>query len=130
MACPRCKATLEKQERDGEQIDACKSCGGMWLHKDQLDKLLVEHEHSDDKYPVIKCRECENTSMKKINFLDYSDIIIDYCPSCGAFWLDKGELGKMNNYIKLVENGEHKVEYSPAYNLLVKLSEISYSIFH
>ncbi len=130
MECPRCQAVLVKEEREGEDIDVCKSCGGIWLHKEQLKTFLGDHESHHDDHPVIKCRECENVNMKKINFLDYSDVIIDYCASCGAFWLDKGELQKMNTYVKLVEEGEHTVRYASAYNFLVKLSELSYSIFH
>ena len=68
--------------------------------------------------------------MKKINFLDYSDIIIDYCPSCGAYWLDKDELGNMHDYIKKVEDGSHDVKDPAGYSLLVKLCKIAYSIFH
>lgn len=130
MICPRCKATLEKQEKDGQTIDACKSCGGMWLHREQMNKLLSDHRVAEDIYPEITCRECDNVTLKKINFLEYPDIVLDYCPSCGAFWFDKGELQKMDEYIKRVKDGDHTVQYASAYNFLAKLSEISYSIFH
>ncbi|MFC1671430.1 zf-TFIIB domain-containing protein, partial [Spirochaetota bacterium] len=78
----------------------------------------------------IKCRECEDMTMKKINFLDYSDIIMDYCSSCGSMWLDKDELSNMHNYIKKVEEGSHESKNPKGFDLLVKLNEIAYSIFH
>ncbi|MCP4137626.1 MAG: hypothetical protein GY754_42050, partial [bacterium] len=57
-------------------------------------------------------------------------IIIDYCPSCGAFWLDKDQLSNMHKYIDQVEEGSHEVTDRSAYNLLVRLSKIAYSVFH
>ena len=141
MICPRCQASLTREFVEGEYIDACKSCGGMWLHKHQLNNLLKESQGDveecsvddnphEDVYPEVKCRECADVVMKKVNFLEYSDIIMDYCSSCGAFWLDKDELANMQKYIKMVEEGSHEVSEFSAYNLLVRLSKIAYSIFH
>ncbi len=141
MECPRCSKPLVKETVDSEEIDVCKSCGGMWLHKNQLNSLISEsigdvemssidqNEH-EDKYPEIKCRNCHDVTMHKVNFLDYSDIIMDYCPRCGSFWLDRDELAGMHAYIEKVEEGSHDVRYNSAYNILVRLSQIAYSIFH
>lgn len=141
MVCPRCKKSLTSETREGEKILVCKSCGGMWLHRHQLNNLLKEsggdvelcsfdtHPHSDKRH-VINCRECRDVKMKKINFLDYSDIVMDYCPSCGSLWLDKNELANMHKYIRRVEEGSHQVKDLSAYTLLTKLSTIAYSIFH
>jgi Zn-finger nucleic acid-binding protein len=141
MVCPRCKKTMTSETTEGQNILVCKSCGGMWLHRHQLNNLLEESggdvelcsfdTHPDaDKHHVIKCRECRDVEMKKINFLDYSDIVIDYCPSCGSFWLDKNELANMHKYIRQVDEGSHQVKNFSAYTLLVRLSKIAYSIFH
>ncbi len=67
--------------------------------------------------------------MKKVNFLDYSNIVLDYCENCGGFWLDKDELSKMEDYIHQVEEGSRRVSDKSAYHLLTRLSEIAYSIF-
>ncbi len=141
MKCPRCKSVLTRESVENELIDACTSCGGMWLHTHQLNRLLKEsggdvelcsintRPHTDE-HRHIKCRECKNSVMKKINFLDYSDIVFDYCPLCGSFWLDGDELSKMHKYIRRVDEGSHAVRNISAYDLLVKLSRISYVIFH
>jgi len=113
----------------------------MWLHPHQLNNLLKESGGDvelcsyntlpeDDRYPMIHCRECPDTLMLKISFLDYSDIIMDRCPSCGSYWLDKNELANMHKYIKQVEEGSHQVKDFSAYTLLTRLSRIAYSIFH
>lgn len=141
MVCPRCSETLVREVKDGEEIDACRSCEGMWLHKHQLDSLLkesggdvelcsIDDNPHTDKNPEINCRECTDVKMKKINFLEFSDIIIDHCPSCGSFWVDKNELENMHKYIEKVEKGSHEVNDANAYSLLEKLSKIAYSIFH
>jgi len=140
LICPRCKKTLVQSEIDGETIETCLSCQGIWLNKNQLNAILSEHggdfescsiddKPHHDKNPVIKCMHCEDVNMRKINFLDYSDIIMDYCPVCGGFWLDNGELSKIKEYKKKVEDGSHTVRNATAYNLLIKLSELAYSIF-
>jgi len=95
-----------------------------------VESASINTHHHDDVYPRIKCRECTDVLLKKINFLDYSDIVMDYCPSCGSFWLDKDELWKMHNYIRKVDEGSHSVKNISAYDLLVKLSRIAYTIFH
>lgn len=141
MICPRCREQLTQRIVDGEKIDFCSSCNGMWVHKDQLNRMISETDediesHSSvtekdtDQYGPVVCRECKDVEMKKIKFHDYSDIIIDCCPSCGSFWLDKGELEKMHEHIKKEEEGSGPLSNPFVYNLLVKLSRISYSIFN
>jgi Zn-finger nucleic acid-binding protein len=140
MKCPRCRRELVSETVQGEKIDACMSCRGLWLHRHQLNRLLpesggdVELCSVDSRYPVsgpneIICRECENVKMKKVNFLEYSDIVMDYCPQCGSFWLDRKELGKMHGYLKKIEEGSHSISNFSAHEILVKFSEIAYSIF-
>jgi Zn-finger nucleic acid-binding protein len=140
MLCPQCKDELEVIHVDAKDVIACKSCGGMWLHRNQLNEFLADvdgdvevcsidnHEHAD-KYPPMKCLECKDTKMRKINFLEYSDIVFDYCDNCGAYWVKKDQLENMHNYIKKVKDGTFQAKEPMAYHLLVKLSEMAYSIF-
>ena len=141
MDCPRCDATLEIKKIESEDIEFCNSCKGMWLHKNQLNNLIKE-SHGDvefssidynphkDANSTIKCRECKNSTMKKVNFLEYSDIIMDTCGECGSFWLDYDELHKIHSYMEKVEDGSHEVKDGSMYNVLVELSSIAYNIFH
>lgn len=141
MICPRCKKTMVKESREGEEIMVCRSCNGIWLHKHQLTNLLKESGGDvelcsfntlpqDDARAIIKCRECPDSTMVKINFLDYSDIVMDRCPTCGSYWLDKNELANMHKYIKQVEEGSHQVKDVNVYDLLAAMSRIAYTIFH
>lgn len=141
MDCPRCDSKLEITKIEGEDIEFCNSCKGMWLHKDQLNNLIsesngnveissVDYNRHKDLKSTIKCRDCENSTMIKINFLEYSDIIMDYCEECGAFWLDYGELHKIHIYMEKIENGSHEVKNKSIHHFLTELSSIAYNVFH
>jgi Zn-finger nucleic acid-binding protein len=140
MNCPRCDSKLEVIHVDSKNIQACKSCGGMWLHKDQLNHFLsdvdgdvemcsiIDITHNTEK-ETIKCLECVNTDLRKVEFLEYSGIIIDHCDNCGSFWIDKDEINNMHNHIEKVKIGSKDVKEPMAFHLLKKISEIAYSIF-
>lgn len=139
MICPRCDSKLEVVHIDSEDIKVCKSCGGMWLHKNQLNMLLGEQQgdielcsiadHSHDDEQKMKCLECDDTDMRRIEFLEYSGIILNHCDSCGSFWVDKDEIKNMRDHIEKVNIGSNDVKEPIAYNLLKKLSELAFSIF-
>lgn len=37
--CPRCGTDLVEQETENVKVDECKTCGGIWLDKGELDQL-------------------------------------------------------------------------------------------
>ena len=41
MKCPRCETDLAISERQGIEIDRCPSCRGVWLDRDELDKIIT-----------------------------------------------------------------------------------------
>ena len=52
MNCPRCATTMSETEKHGVALDFCTSCGGMWLDKGELGKIvnhMKEVEMSLDK---------------------------------------------------------------------------------
>jgi Zn-finger nucleic acid-binding protein len=40
MKCPNCDTTLAMSERLGVEIDYCPQCRGVWLDRDEIDRLL------------------------------------------------------------------------------------------
>ncbi len=141
MDCPRCNKVMEKEEIDGEMIALCHDCGGLWVQRNQLNKMLIEGEgdfetasvdaspHEEQPH-ILPCPACNEKKMEKVNFLYYSDIVMDHCGDCGGFWLDKGELERIHGYVRQVETGSHKAKDHSVYNLLAKLSDIAFRIFH
>ena len=141
MDCPRCNEKMAKEEIDGEMIAVCHDCGGMWLQRNQLNKMIIEGEGDFESASVdssatggemttLSCPECDGSIMGKVNFLHYSDIILDHCDSCGGFWLDQGELERIHGYVRQVETGSHKVKDYFVYNIIARISDIAYRIFH
>jgi len=94
-----------------------------------VESCSIDDAPHKDSHRAIKCLDCRDVDMKKINFLDYSDIVLDYCPSCGAFWIDHGEIGKMHEYIRRIDEGTHEVKDRSVHGLLVGLSRLAFSIF-
>ena len=40
LDCPRCSIKMEKLKKGNVVIDVCKKCGGMWLDKGEIEKLV------------------------------------------------------------------------------------------
>jgi Zn-finger nucleic acid-binding protein len=119
MQCQLCKGTLTSIKTNNVEILSCEKCKGFWLKKGDLNKLIqhksgdiefssVDHHMHKDKHGIMKCIFCDDQAMIKINFIEYSDIILDFCEKCGAFWVDSGETKKMQKYISSIENSKGK----------------------
>ena len=118
--CPHCQSEMNYIKEPDMSTDRCPSCGGLFLEKGELNALAssmkgnIEYssiQSSEDltaKFPIRDCPKCSGKKMEKVNLLAFSDIIFDYCSSCESFFLDKGELKEMNNYLK--ELTPHGVE--------------------
>ena len=87
--------------------DLCESCGSLWLDRSELDKMAFQVEGSIEfcsedeakgvSEAVKNCPRCKGLPLHKVNFIDDSTgIILDHCKNCGGFWLDGGELEKID----------------------------------
>lgn len=38
--CPRCRVKMKQATRENVTIDYCTKCGGLWLDKGEMEKLL------------------------------------------------------------------------------------------
>ena len=50
LLCPNCQVGMREVERRGVLIDVCPQCGGVWLDKGELEKLLAEAEAVERRY--------------------------------------------------------------------------------
>lgn len=107
LKCPSCNSTMEKVKEPDITVDRCSKCGSTFLDKGELNVLAtgmagnieycsVDDEENPDTYPSRKCPKCTEQRMKKMALLCYTDIILDFCPKCEGFYLDKGEIKEMN----------------------------------
>lgn len=119
MKCQICNNTITPVKKDDLEMLQCETCNGFWIKKGSLNKLIkhragdvefssIDHHMHHDTHGIMKCVYCDDQAMIKVNFIEYSDIILDYCEECGAFWIDNGELDKMQAYIQSIEQNNAK----------------------
>jgi Zn-finger nucleic acid-binding protein len=97
----------------------------MFFTAGELDRLAEPHHGNleyasvdrdsflhDDRHGAAGC-PVDRTEMKKVSFNIYTDIILDYCPACGGFWLDGGELERINHEVRELNRAEREVPDPP-----------------
>jgi 2-aminomuconate deaminase len=111
LLCPRCQKATNIKEVGDVRVHICAHCSGMFLHRGQLNKIaaptqgdlefstvdLDSFQH-DDTYGPLRCPECD-VEMSKVEFNIHTNIILDYCGRCGAFWLDGQELDRIDEEV-------------------------------
>ena len=108
MQCPVCSVELAQTDL-GEYglvvLDVCPQCRGTWFDKGELDRLdgsvwvnIEEHgfHEVEGDHKQAMCPRC-NAALEPLSPDDAKDLIVDRCPSCDGFWLDKGELDRMGD---------------------------------
>jgi len=83
---------------------------------------LDTFQHPDD-HGAFSCPN-DGTAMRKVDFNIETAIILDYCPTCGGFWLDAEELPRINEVVKSLNEAEAEVP-DP---LLVRLSRFFWDV--
>lgn len=137
MNCPSCGAEMRADAEPDVRIEKCAACGGMFLDKGELDVLAtglagdVEFCAFDDELPVDTfkpraCPKCGDAEMRKIEFLRYTGVILEHCPECGGFFLDGGELERVNAALREIsgrERGEELREHRDGRLVTVHLAK-------
>ena len=119
MKCQICTGIMTPFKTNNIEILKCQKCNGFWTHKGDLNNLIkhkygdiefssIDHHIHKDTHGIMKCAFCEDQAMIKVNFIEYSDVVLDFCEKCGAFWIDSGETGKMQKYINEIEKNDKK----------------------
>ena len=111
MDCPRCTLPLRKidlGEYKGEYavvVDTCPQCQGTWLDRGELD-LRDESTWTDAEavitqtglvdHSALICPRC-TVPLSPITLKEQPDLMLDRCPDCSGFWLDKGEVEQVQD---------------------------------
>ena len=127
MECPRCRVPLKASDL-GEYgfviIDICPSCRGAWFDKGELDRLDgsdwtatedLEFRTVAPDHPPANCPRCSAT-LVAVSPKDAPSLILDRCGGCHGFWLDEGELDKvddMTGALDTVTLGQMKIVQRP-----------------
>ena len=119
MNCPNCSKWLRTIEYEGIEIETCDGCGGEWLDAHELGKVtrIRQVKFNDEERRAIAqsttitgvdllradrdlvCPKCGSTT-DAINYGGDTGIVVDRCTACGGFWLDEGELEKVQMVIE------------------------------
>jgi len=110
--CPNDGESLEKVPAAGIEIDACRTCKGVWLDRGEIESLAKGFHGADLRAFrgagsfATGPRECPACGRKLLP-LRYGagprSVIIDRCIDCGGLWLDRGELGAVSRQAQKVE---------------------------
>ncbi|MCB1055097.1 MAG: zf-TFIIB domain-containing protein [Acidobacteria bacterium] len=133
MICPRDGSETVIEEHGDAKVDTCPQCGGMFLHRGELNKVaepipgdlefstldLDTFDHPDDR-PPIPCPNCDNPQMDKVEFNIESGLILDYCGRCGGFWLDGDELDRINQEVRELNETAREI-HDPAWLWVARL---------
>jgi Zn-finger nucleic acid-binding protein len=111
MKCPNCRAELMKTDRHGVDADYCPACHGMWLSRQELERLEDQAFDlgGDEKGMLVfsssltarSCPECSG-ALRMFHYRLY-DLELDYCPAGHGYWLDVNEDTRLMELMKLEE---------------------------
>ena len=139
MQCPssqKCSGQLEVKKYENHDIDECNKCHGVWLDQPELIGIINKRDEQfslmqesnilsqakaglSAKAGQVLCPKC-NAAMKSFNYDYSSGVAIENCPNEHGFWLDKGELEKIQIH---AEHWEKEIKKRQA-NLSIKMSSI------
>lgn len=115
MKCPRCDKPMTTGRYAGQRCSLCESCGGVHLKQKCLTRVLeklvpdiadkvdinVEIAAVKDEGSIEKCPNCKG-STEYYGYMGSQKVMIDYCPTCKALWIDPLEFGVMAQmYLKV-----------------------------
>lgn len=140
MKCPSCKHELEEKKIEDIHVDICSTgCGGIWFDNFELKKVDESHEAAGEELLNINknrdihvdlstkrlCPKCDNQPMIRHFASVKKDVEVDECPSCGGYWLDDGELGKIRTQFETEEERKEAAKKHFALIFNEKLNEMS-----
>ncbi len=113
--CPDCKAELEQVAYHAVSLDTCPACAGIWFDLGELGRVLKDGrvalvEIEENVVPEI-CPHPTATSRRDCpicleplapyQYLYNSPIELDGCIACNGFWVEDGELIKIQDWLAL-----------------------------
>lgn len=102
MKCPKCPGEIvEAQTKSGATYGACIFCKGIWISLADLPKVFktkkvvdyVTRDLTGKAKTTFKCSYCG--SGLKTGKVANSNLKIDECESCEAFYFDRGEMDEL-----------------------------------
>jgi len=107
--CPNCKTRtlLKRRTKDHKAtIDWCKTCRGVWLDKNELEKLINVAVPelgipSDARQVRRPCPLCHK-ALHSFNY-PQTETTVEGCRKCHGVWLDVGECRRIKSVRETLE---------------------------
>lgn len=89
--------------------NVCEHCRSLWLDKGVLNKLaptgsgdieFCSEDVVEGGQKAKKCPRCTDETMDKVKFIGNDEIILERCKNCEGFWLDGGQLDKIDKHLE------------------------------
>src|SRR5579871_4414586 len=111
--CPECSAKMCTEVIHGVHLDICPECAGIWFDFEELRTLLAQDplvmsELEDRTMPhgahkpigtsLRHCPDC-HLPLQQYRYLYTSPIVLEACTDCGGFFVEDGQLGKMQQWL-------------------------------
>jgi membrane associated rhomboid family serine protease/Zn-finger nucleic acid-binding protein len=105
--CPQCvNSPLTVNHYQGEEVDHCNTCGGLWFEKGNLNALIAakcQHTEEADYVanlgpalePSLRCCPDCGVQLQVFHLLDDFHVDIDVCQSCDGAWVTKDTVCKV-----------------------------------
>lgn len=119
MQCPNCRNLMVQTQYESTVIDACETCGGVWLDEGEIalivkdktktfsleDRLASAAKKGQDrKSPsTLPCPKCQKP-MALHQYAYNSGVFIDRCPDKHGVWLDRNEIDRIQILMEKEEN--------------------------
>lgn len=134
--CPDCKQPLAKETFHDIEIERCWECAGFWFDADELRRLLaadplamtvleeralprITQKHVCEG--VLTCPSC--AGLLHVYHYEYnSPIELETCMDCGGFWVQEGELLKIQQW----REAHHHATSEDERNLVVAQATIEH----
>src|SRR3989344_4292401 len=121
MQCPKRDGELVKTTYHDIEVDECNHCGGYWLDPKELD--AVEDRGFDvdelkgsltlkEKPGNLVCPHCQD-ELRAFRYR-FNDLELDVCPAGHGWWLDVGEVGRIEQLMKKREEAVVRAEDAEA----------------
>lgn len=108
LKCPNCYSALTLIKEPDIELEKCIRCHGVFLDKGELNlytsgrSITVELNLSDYNYVEQDKRICPkcSISMRKVQLMNYSGIVFDFCDNCNGFFLDNLVDDQIHDYLR------------------------------
>lgn len=127
--CPECQKPMKTETYHGVELDICPTGAGIWFDADELRELLTEDplamgiiedrflpriEHVRTQQGILHCPNCDGL-LHGYRYQYNSPVELDACDACGGFWVQDGELHKMQEW----NLAHHKPDVEEAQKLVL-----------